>query len=89
MKSLRCKHWLISILASLLCVGSVRAGSFLFDFNEDPATSGLMTITGAGSWYSYDGVGYATNYMDGFLKITYGTGQSTRIIFSDFDAGSA
>lgn len=77
-----------SIMTGLLCAGSARAGSFFFDFNDDPSTSGLMTISGSGSWYSYDGVGYATNTSDGFLKITSGTGQGTRVIFSDFDAGS-
>lgn len=77
-----------SILAGLLCVSGAQAGSFFFDFNEDPGASGLMNITGSGLWYAFDGVGYATNTSDGFLKLTSATSQSTRIIFSDFDEGS-
>ena len=83
-----CRTLYSSILAGLLCAGSAQAGSFFFDFNEDPVASGDMTITGSGYWNAVDGVGYATNASDGYLNLSYATGQSTRIIFSDFDTGS-
>ncbi len=47
-----------------------------------------MTITGSGYWNPSGGVGAATNSADGFLKITDGLSQQTRVIFSDFDAGA-
>jgi hypothetical protein len=74
------------ITAGALCVGAAQAGSFLFDFNTDPTTSGLLTITGSGSWQPTGGV--TTNANDGYLVISSGTSQSTTIIFSDFDSGS-
>ncbi len=83
-----CRTLYSGILAGLLCAGSAQAGSFFFDFNDDPVASGEMTITGSGYWSATDGVGYATNTSDGYLNISYATGQSTRIIFADFDTGS-
>jgi len=63
------------------------AATHLFDFNTDPSASGLLTITGAGSWQPTGGAGAATNANDGYLVISAGTSQSTQIIFSDFDNG--
>ena len=74
--------------AGLLCAGLAQAGTFKFDFNQDPAISSLLTIAGNGSWTSFGGVGSATNAEDGFLVVTSAGGQGTRIIFSDFDEGS-
>ena len=74
--------------AGLLCAGLAQAGTFKFDFNQDPAISSLLTIAGNGAWTSFGGVGAATNAEDGFLVVTSAGGQGTRIIFSDFDEGS-
>lgn len=74
--------------AGLLCAGAAQAGTFNFDFNQDPAMSGLLAITGTGAWTSFGGVGAATNAEDGFLVLTSAGSQGTRIIFSDFDEGS-
>jgi hypothetical protein len=72
----------------LLCAASAQAGSFFFDFNTDPASSGLFTTEGASEWVPYHGTGYETNSEDGFLSITKARSESGRIIFSDFDSGS-
>lgn len=82
------KKWLSGVLMGLLCAGTAWSGSFFFDFNSDPAGQGLMTITGNGGWYPYDGVNYPDNPEDGFLKLTEGTSANTRIIFADFDEGA-
>src|ERR1035441_5959028 len=76
------------VTAGVVCVGAAQAGSFFFDFNTDPSLSGLLTITGAGSWQASGGAGAATNASDGYLTLSSGTSQATTIIFSDFDAGS-
>lgn len=75
-------------MAGLMCATAAHAGTFFFDFNTDPSTSGLLTISGAGSWVPAGGAGSSTNSSDGYLELTDGTSQATTIIFSDFDSGS-
>ena len=74
---------------SLLCAGPSWGASVLFDFNEDPQLSGLLTNYGNASWISWGGVGSSTNASDGWLEITSATGsRSSAIVFQDFDNGA-
>jgi len=73
---------------TLLCAASAHAGSAFFDFNSDPAASGLLTNYNNAFWSSFDGAGYATNANDGYLVITDGNkSQRGTIIFADIDNG--
>jgi hypothetical protein len=88
LQNLRAKRWLaVMAVVGASCTAS-WASTHFFDFNTDPTTSGLLTITGAGTWQPSGGAGAATNANDGYLVISAGTSQSTQIIFSDFDVGS-
>jgi hypothetical protein len=73
------------VLAGLLCAASAQAGSADYNFNTDPIAAGLMTFYGSGYWNANGGATGADG--DGYLVVTEATGQSSRIIFNDFDAG--
>ncbi len=74
---------------SLALAAQGWAGTAYFDFNQDPALTGSFTNYGNAVWFSYDGVGAATNATDGFLQITANQGsQRSAIIFQDFDNGA-
>jgi hypothetical protein len=73
------------LAAGLLCAAAARAGTAEYDFNTDPIAEGLMTFFGVGYWNPADGASGAGD--DGYLVVTEGTGQSSRIIFNDFDGG--
>lgn len=73
------------IAAGLLCATGALAGTAQYDFNTDPIAAGLMTFYGSGYWNPSGGAGGGAT--DGYLVVTEATGQSSRIIFNDFDNG--
>ncbi|HWV99323.1 MAG TPA: hypothetical protein VNZ64_06460 [Candidatus Acidoferrum sp.] len=77
------------IALGLVCSGSTRATTVLFDFNSDPSAGGLATVYGSAGWVGTDGAGVATNGLDGYLQITPAVNsQVGAILFSDFDNGA-
>lgn len=80
----------LSLLAySLLLAGQSWGASVLFDFNQDPQTSGSFTNYGNALWVAYGGVGVETNIYDGYLQITAAkASQSSAIVFQDLDNGA-
>jgi hypothetical protein len=75
---------------TLLGAAAARAGTSTFDFNSDPSADGSLTIYGAPNtaWVPYNGVGYATNFADGFLQITPAGPGNGAVVFADFDNGA-
>lgn len=73
------------LAAGLLCAAGAQAGTAEYDFNTDPISEGLMQFFGVGYWNPSGGTSGAGD--DGYLVVTEATGQSSRIIFSDFDEG--
>lgn len=76
-------------VVTLLGAAAARAGTATFDFNSDPAASGLLTLYGTCAWIPSDGVGTATNAEDGYLQVTDAlNSQGGRVVFADFDNGA-
>ncbi|HOW67033.1 MAG TPA: PA14 domain-containing protein [Candidatus Paceibacterota bacterium] len=73
------------IAAGLLCATGAYAGTAEYDFNDDPIAAGLLTFYGSGMWQPSGGA--SGGDTDGYLVVTAGTSQSSRIIFNDFDGG--
>lgn len=70
-----------------MCAWSAQAGTATFNFNSDPSLDGASTNYGASVWVPDGGVTGAVG--DGWLQLTAaGGGQSSSILFEDFDAGS-
>ncbi len=73
------------IAAGLLCAVSAHAGTAKYDFNSDPISDGVLKFFGSGYWNGSGGASGGSS--DGYLVVTEATGQSSRIVFNDFDNG--
>src|SRR6516225_8047198 len=78
-------QWHLSLASALLLIGAVgaRAGTATFDLNTDP-TQGTSKVkfVGHATWSSTGGVDNS-----GFIILTDNTGQTSAVLFPDFDNG--
>jgi hypothetical protein len=81
--------FVLSPVSSATFYRTDSSSTVVFDFNTDPALSGLLTTYGSAIWVASGGPGNATNSNDGYLQITdAAVGERSAIVFADFDGGS-